>query len=637
MGGIAGVLGGAANPLAQYGQQVRGLLEQRRGSFASALLQEAQQESDPTHRAALLKGAADLYGGKNIHDVGTTLIPAIQKHQESNAALGMALGGDQKQPPNTPGPAAPGQVSGTVGGSAAQPATSPVSPQAQGPQAVSQPQTIGQGGVIPPIEAKSQQPQPTPTLPAPQPTAGATSPFDARAMRQQIIEKYRNLIMQATPAMRPQIQAEMTAELAHLEPFEQIQQRREQYQMLQSDPSFQALPAWIKAAYAAQAGGFQPVNAPGMTMMPRMISTGTMGSQAPQGTMEYGTNKPLDPNSRYRVMTIPMTGETIWQPEEAQVGTAQTPGGVEQFNRQTGKAIGPVQGAIPPAQNTPFRQPTAGGGVEQTTPANVIGGVAPVPIAGAITPSMMTHTSVSQTPGQPPTTTRRTVGGPSSSGGSTRAGAVPSINTPDPITVEKYREWVNGGPAPTGKELDAVQGYAASNNLPTPTPMSAQGQKDLAQIDDVLTQVHNLKQMMKDRGMDKDDSSNYYKDYFQYMHLGKATPNQDLWTGLSFEGLRSAAAALRGSNARSYPIFSRALEHVPNPTASMTHLPDSPKNMYGKLDMMEKVLTQGRTQIMSDEKKSGVTGSPAGVNPVGVPGVGDTFGGGKVISVKRIQ
>lgn len=25
MGGIAGVLGGAANPLAQYGQQVRGL------------------------------------------------------------------------------------------------------------------------------------------------------------------------------------------------------------------------------------------------------------------------------------------------------------------------------------------------------------------------------------------------------------------------------------------------------------------------------------------------------------------------------------------------------------------------------------------------------------------------------------
>jgi hypothetical protein len=628
MGGFAAAIGGAGQQAAQYGAQVRNILEQRRGAFAQMLTQQAAQEADLQRRSELLGHVSDLYAGKDMSKVGPAVIKTLQDHRASDAALGQALGAGGPTPTLTPAPAGPGQTPGT----AAQPSTSPVSPQAQGPQgpqAVSQPATIGTGGVIPPVDTQSQSaPQPSGNVPA---VGGAPSPFDARARREQIIAKYHILANQAAPIMRPQIAQEMQAELAHLEPLEQQQNRMEQYEMMSKDPSFQALPAHIKAAYLAEARGFQPVTPQGMTMMPRMLSTGTLGNQAPPGTMEYNPTdpahpKPVDPNTRYRVMQVPMTGEVIWQPEAPETIQTQTPGGMQLNNRLTGGVLAPLQGAIPPSENTPFRQPTAGGGVEQTTPANVISNTPPVPIAGAVSPSLLPHTSVSSTPGQLPTTTTRTVGGvhASAGGGSTRPGG-PLTGVGgggDPITAEKYKEWSAGGPAPTGKALDAVQGYAASHGLPTPIPMSATGQKDLAQVDDVLTQIKSLKQMMEQRGMDKDDSKTYYPDYFKYMHGGMSTPNQDLWTGLSFEGLRSAAAALRGSNARSYPIFSRALEHVPNPTASMTHLPDSPKNMYGKLGEMEKVLTQGRTQIINDEKKSGVTAPTSNVSPVGAPSPG---------------
>jgi hypothetical protein len=216
--------------------------------------------------------------------------------------------------------------------------------------------------------------------------------------------------------------------------------------------------------------------------------------------------------------------------------------------------------------------------------------------------------------------------------------ASPANITPgESLLQRKYDDWATGKVVPTGKEMSAVQSYAAKNDLPSPTSLSAAGQKDLAMIDDVLAQISRAKGIMeKNKLQDKDDRG-LYTDYVEYMHGGTASKYQDLWTSLSFEGLRSAAAALRGTNARAYGIISRALEHTPQPNASLSlsnpKLPDTPKKMYGQLTTMQDVLNQGRSKVLEDEKKGGIL--PPVTGATSSPGAGGGTGSPQVVQWGR--
>lgn len=68
--------------------------------------------------------------------------------------------------------------------------------------------------------------------------------------------------------MRPLILAQMNDSLAQLQPFEQVAQRKAQFEEFSNTPYFKSLPPQMQAAYAAQASGFAPVNTPQGALVP---------------------------------------------------------------------------------------------------------------------------------------------------------------------------------------------------------------------------------------------------------------------------------------------------------------------------------------------------------------------------------
>lgn len=147
MAGFASFIGGAGGAAHDFGQQIRGILEQRRGHFADLLTGLASNEIDPQRKAAYLSHASDLISGKDMSKVAPAVLKTLQDHTEGNHALSQLVGGPPPPPKSTPGPAAPGKTPGTDF-SAAQPGFSPV-------QSAAQPSTS-------PVQP---QQQPTPTIP----------------------------------------------------------------------------------------------------------------------------------------------------------------------------------------------------------------------------------------------------------------------------------------------------------------------------------------------------------------------------------------------------------------------------------------------------------------------------------------
>ena len=64
MAGFIAGIGGAGAAAHDYGQQIRGLLEQRRNHFAELLTTLASQELDPEKKATYLQGVVDLHRNK---------------------------------------------------------------------------------------------------------------------------------------------------------------------------------------------------------------------------------------------------------------------------------------------------------------------------------------------------------------------------------------------------------------------------------------------------------------------------------------------------------------------------------------------------------------------------------------------
>ncbi len=634
MAGFAAAIGGLGEAAGEHGRQIRSILEQRRAHFADLLTTTAAQESDPQRRAELLGHAADLHAGKDISKIAPALLKTAQDHDASNQALSQLFGGPPEGPKPKPGPAQPGSTPGTpqlAPGAAAQPATSPVAQPAPQPQIspitnyspVNPPTPAALSPqAIPPVQTQAPQPSAIPSLDIQDPQA--------------IMQKYMGNPMWQAPANRGAIQAAMTQELSHNEALRQaaqqtqidIQAGLQKLGVMADDPRVQALTAKFKAQGVPD---FMIPNMIGSALkIPVTPMTGMLSATFGQPIKEQIDVTQMGPEDKLAI-GIPTDAAGKWTVERYRVGHGLIPGGAYQgwagattATSETGQQqrvsnnqqLGPnaIQSVAAPvvSSNVGRHQVTNNAGqLEFRTAPEINRGAFQNPQFAPVLSK-----SVQQVPGQLPTTTetvkQRGTGGaaphtiPAVGGGG--ASATPAQS----LEQRKYQDWADGKSTPTGRELTAVQSYAAQHSLPSPVALSAQGTKDLKDVADVLSQIQTVKKMFESFGMKDDDTRKYYSDYLAYRRGGTASPKQDLWTALSFESLRSAAAALKGTNSRALPIISRALEHTPDPSAhfSLTNgkLPDTPKKMYGQLLTMEKILEEGRNQVLENERKTGIPG-----------------------------
>lgn len=203
--------------------------------------------------------------------------------------------------------------------------------------------------------------------------------------------------------------------------------------------------------------------------------------------------------------------------------------------------------------------------------------------------------------------------------GGTRSSATPAGGPAVDPAIKRWAEDKAAGKTPVipAKSQAEVTRYMVAHGMDSPTPLSAKGQADIAAIDPVLIQINDAMKQLKDEKLDQNNNIlSLVPEYLQYTH-GLSVPHSNLFTNLSFEQVRSAAAALKGLNSRAFPILNRALQHTPTLDRMGGLDPDSTKAMYGKLMEMKTLLQQGRNSILADEKKSGVIGAPDQGNNAG--------------------
>ena len=415
--------------------------EQKRSSLSNFFMQQAAVENDPVRRAELLDHARG-----SIVDPWKTLIPkvakTVQAHADDHAALAQAAGGPPQPPtPSTAGaPAGQGQTPGTTTQPpAAQPSTSPVQPiaQAGGPGA-------GIGNLPIPGAPAGMANEQAPTVAPIQSAAAPSDPIDvARVKREEIINRYRGLIQQATPHMQTMLQTEMQGELQNLAPFEQQALRMHNLQGLRSTSEYKGLPDYMKISPVEEAYGFQPGSMAGMGMMMRpqskAVDAATLERQFPGILARYGVDSAKTPVvnayfSPYDLMqqSPPMNVEGV---------TPQNVAVTNQDNTRTFVPRVPGSAGVAPSEATPKTVPLMGGGVGMVSPANVAAGKAPTPVLGGVTPGLQTHTAV--------TSTEPTMSGGTATSRVTSVGGGPAVSGTAPAGgVSKPKESVWGGVRP---------------------------------------------------------------------------------------------------------------------------------------------------------------------------------------------
>lgn len=629
MGSFLAAIGGAGNAAIPYGEQMRSQLEARRHDFASLIGKAAQEESDPQTRTSLLQHQADLLAGKPIGSVAQKFQSTMQKLHKDNEALTNVFGGPPKEPAPVPGaapgvtpgqpiaPITPQRVPSPFEGyiaahaqdqtpPAAQPATNPIA----GPQGPIQASPVT-GAVTAPA-ASPQIPsiaaaQPQPALaPIPQPIAPVAN--DPRAMRSAIIQRYHDAYQQATPAMRPMVLSEMNDSLAQLQPFEQVAQRKAEFETFSQTPEFKNLPPFAQAAYAAQAHGYQPVNMPQGMLVPNKIQT-TVDALDAATRKQFGLEGL--PNGFPVIISRSRSDNSIMDATPGNPGIAVTtnPDGTQSF---TSKTPGTSAGVA-----APIATRIVSGGVDaQGHPLFINPFHAGTPVVGpGVNPGFVpSHTtSTVQTPGALPvtTTSTRTKGGIMSIAGTPAPSAPPS--KVDPVVKRKYDDWVAGASVPTGKDLTAVQDYASKNNLPSPVALSAAGQKIMESVDSTTKQIDGLLDRL--RGIQ--GRTHLTPEYVKYQ-LGGNTQYNDIFSGTAFTDLRSAAAALQGVSARGEKVLREGLAHTPTFDRLGGFLPDDIKTMIGKFEEAKKLIAGDKESALRNMTKTGIVAMPQ-ASPVIAP------------------
>ncbi len=293
-----------------------------------------------------------------------------------------------------------------------------------------------------------------------------------------------------------------------------------------------------------------------------------------------------------------------------------------QYNKRV-QGSAAAAGIQPPATFNPKLFNLQGGGVGIASPAQIAAGGAPAAVPGAIGTGAPT-TSVQSSPGAPSVTTVRTKGAapknitPTSpaAGGAPASTQKPlgAYERTAPLGLRLQADRVQAGDAalPAGREGQAVaqiiaerQARGATNGIPT--PLTAAGQANIQSVDAVFKEIDDAT-----KALDEIKGNPYLgAAYIKYKN-GFSTPYDSLFTKLSFEGLRSASAALKGNNSRAYPVIQRAFQHVPNLDRLGGLNPDSIALIKDKLNAMRDVLKDTRNSVLEDQRKSGVV---APLNP----------------------
>ncbi len=640
MGGLAIGLGSLGQAAGQYGTQIRSILESRRHDLTGLLQKAIDTESDPQTRSGMQAIIPRLSSGEPIGKIIKDFSSLTQKRLKDEHALHEGIqgiqsvtGGQPAAPPKPPPGVTPiGQTPGT-GGNALPPVAQPAS------------NPIAGGSEIQPISgAPNVEPQavfqPPPPVPEPQPVAVAPiAPVENAPLIQSPIDIQNRYLTDPrwnAPANRDLMSKAMGQELQHNEALRQemdlrrmdLDERQKALREAQARPEWAALPGQMKAQFTLWAHSRSaPVPTMSAQMMtPHMISTGTLGSQAPPGTLEYGTDHPVVPGSRYRVLLQPATGESIWQPEADQTAITQTENGPQITNRLNGASIAPVEGGVYAPLLNPVNTGVSGGHNVYQSKRSLI---SDLPILGGGTPAaLLPRTSVSEQPGAPPITTTVTRGGgapiPAVTPPASHGGSIPPVghgggSAPpkpagfnDPLAKANYETYINGGEKPTGREMTGVRLYAETHGLPMPGVLNSAGQKTIATLDPVMQQIDELLPRLNDV-----KGKTLALDYLKYKN-GFKTPYDDIFTGIAFERLRSGSAALQGIGSRALPIFNEGLSHTPTFDRLGGFNPDSVKLMIDKLNQAKKIIKEERDAAVADQKKSGVLPSPS-VAPI--PGV----------------
>ncbi len=417
MAAFASIIGGAGQAAGQYGEQMRSLLERRRGEFADVIGNAANLESDPGTRASFLQHQADLLSGKPIGKITQAFVQTMQKRQQdtdalhkAHAALGGTLPGSA--PPPQPG-SAPGVVPGNqvpqldFMGAAAQPAGNPLDFKSQiaTPEPAPPSSTPGAANFaatppqIPSMAAAG--PQASPGL-QPPPSAAAPpglpdlmnlsvpQPEDDIAIMNRYMEDPR---WQA-PGNREMMRAAMTQELQHNAALKQNldQQRAERayaasaYHRLKEDGIFTKYP-WLEPQVAAAAGGIKGVSIPATILRPQ-ARPGIIASKdiADEDRIDMNGNM-IDKNQvpfiRQGFNFLDPDHQVFYTPTTGPVQTVSTPGGLENVPRIPGAEF--PTGALPESAASPR---TFMNGQGESFFANPFGAVG-APVAGSTPPSFI--------------------------------------------------------------------------------------------------------------------------------------------------------------------------------------------------------------------------------------------------------
>lgn len=621
MGGFLAGLAGTGAPAQELGAQLRSHAFQHQQNELNRWQMQHAALADAVERAAGRYAGPE---GERLRDLqmevhslrpGTELTPLFQKytqHRQSaekeiaqRAAQGATAGTagpgippvSTAAPPQAPlapmmsAPAAQSPVNPVQGGAGAQGAAFPSA--ATVPASTASPSAVGPVGQSP---AGAIEPVPSQSIVAPNaalpPPAVGHEPLNL----QRSFDAFNNTgyIDPVTEAMIPG-QAQLAGGIQKLPIVRQILEELQQPKpSADGQPQFPDINNLMRvqaelSALGVQGGGVGNMLGPMLTAMTPQAEAGMTTVAALEAThpgflatQGYDIST-LDPDTPLRVQVNKFTR----MPVSAQVQSVA--------NRFV---FGPHGEVIPVNPRT-----------NETAP----------PVAGAVNPAFVPQqtSSVLNVPGQLPQTTVTTrqrgtgavagssKGGtikpvvpPASSGGSTQGGAAPAS-----LVGRKYQDWVNGGPAPTGKELTAVQEYARQNNLSSPQPMSPTGQKALAAIDPIIAEVDRALETINNfPGFDKLNKADLAKAKMKY-DVGLDDPLSALIADLGFADIRSAAQALQNTGSRAERIMNKALEHTPN--ISILRF-DEPSLIKKKLGEMKIRLKEARDATLEDEKKSGV-------------------------------
>src|ERR1041385_2286371 len=207
----------------------------------------------------------------------------------------------------------------------------------------------GSANYIPPVTNA-----PLPAAPA-APTSAPTPYSFPKSRERMMLERAQSLGFSVPPALRKAVEPELRAEAENRAKLQEAQMMAEytlnqlgpqrMAVLKQSIPGFDKLPPMMQAQVALDAYGMKAPSMPFSLGIPRMLSTGTLGAQAPEGQMDvYG--RPISPGDLYRIEEVPLTGEHQWVPIKPNIGTEPTAGGgYETVNRYTGKKLNDLEGA----------------------------------------------------------------------------------------------------------------------------------------------------------------------------------------------------------------------------------------------------------------------------------------------------